>query len=104
MFTLEVKSNQVQIVQRNNEASYVNVPNVLSTKTTCSQVFTTAPTYPAPPLDSGDDEDIYTVPDPVATSSASGKTDSTYCNLFSIADSPSSRLGSKTTSLVMSNI
>ena len=92
-------------MQRNNEASYVNVPKVLSTKLTCnrSRVVTTAPMHPAQPLDSSDDEDIYTLPDPVATSSASGKTDSTYCNLSSITDSSSSRLGSKTTSLVTPN-
>ena len=92
-------------MQWKNEASYVNIPKVLSTKTTCnrSRVVTTGPTHPAQPLDSGDDEDIYTLPDPVTTSSASGKTDSTYCNLSSITDCPSSRLGSKTTSLVTPN-
>ena len=91
-------------MQQNREASYVNVPKVLSTKTICSQVFTTAPgpMYSAQLLDSFGDEDVYTLPDPVATS-ASGKGDTTYCNLTSMTNSPSSSLGSKTTSMVTPN-
>ena len=92
-------------LKTNNEAiySYVNVPTFRSAKTTFNRVVTTAPTHPAQPLNSGDDEDIYILPDPVATSSASGKRDST-CNLTSIIiDSLPSSLGSKTTLLVTPN-